>query len=164
MKRSAGWLGAILLAAVVLSLAYASWKASRSAREHFCAACQRPIHDRARTVALAASRRQQFCCPACALTAGHQTGAAVRIIELTDYETGVAVNPAEAYIVRDSDVNLCMQSHGPVDQDKQPTVTHFDRCTPSLIAFARLEAAARFLTGHGGRIVRFSNLAATLGE
>ena len=45
-----------------------------------------------------------------------------------------------------------------VSGDKQPMHVHFDRCSPSLLAFAKREAAEAFMREHGGRMVRFSEL------
>ena len=101
-----------------------------------------------------------FCCPACALTAHDQNGKAVRVVELTDYETNAALSPDRAYVVRGSDVNPCAQSDGPVGPDKQPTVVHFDRCSPSLLAFATGQSAASFAREHGGEVFSFSDFAA----
>jgi hypothetical protein len=106
-------------------------------------------------------RRELFCCPACALTTHDQDGRPVKIVELTDYETGSPLAPSQAYMVRGSDVNTCAQQHGPVGPDKQPTHVHFDRCSPSLLAFVGREAAARFAKEHGGDLLSFSELAAS---
>jgi hypothetical protein len=107
------------------------------------------------------NRRELFCCPACALTTHDQDGRPVRIVELTDYETSSPLAPSQAYMVRGSDVNTCAQQNGPVDQDKQPTVVRFDRCSPSLLAFVGRDAAARFAKDHGGEVLSFSELAAS---
>lgn len=64
-------------------------------------------------------------------------------------------------MVRGSEVNMCAQQHGPMAQDKQPTMVHFDRCSPSLLAFVGREAAARFAKEHGGEVLSFSELAAS---
>ena len=161
MKRNAVWLGGAVMMAVVLGLGYAGWRISRSSEPQVCQVCSRPIHAHSRTVGLVADRRELFCCPACALTTHDQNGRPVRIVELTAYETSSPLSPSQAYIVRGSDVNACAQQHGPVDQDKQPTIVHFDRCSPSLLAFVGREAATRFAKEHGGKVLSFSELAAS---
>ena len=161
MNHKGVWLGAAVMLAVVLGLGYAGWRISRSSEPQVCQACSRPIHAHTRTVGLVGDRRELFCCPACALTAHDQTGRALRIVELTDYETNSPLSPSQAYMVRGSDVNTCAQQHGPVDPDKQPTVLHFDRCSPSLLAFVGRQAAARFAREHGGEVLSFSELAAS---
>ena len=161
MNRRGAWVSAACLLAVVLGLGYVGWRTWRSSDAQVCQVCSRPIHSHTRTVGLVGSRRESFCCPACALTAIDQSGRAVKIIELTDYETNYALDPGKAYLVRGSDVNTCAQQHGPVDADKQPTVVHFDRCSPSLLAFTRREAAATFARQHGGDVMTFPELAAS---
>lgn len=164
MKRTGVWLGVAFLLAALLGLGYAGWRTWRASEAQVCQACSRPIHSHTRTVGLVGNHRELFCCPACALTTHDQSGRAVRIVELTDYETNSALAPSQAYLVRGSDVNMCAQRHGPVDPDKQPTAVHFDRCSPSLLAFARQDAAARFAKAHGGDVLSFSDLAATYSQ
>ena len=161
MNHKGVWLGAAVMLAVVLGLGYAGWRISRSSEPQVCQVCSRPIHAHTRTVGLVGDRRELFCCPACALTTHDQNGRPVKIVELTDYETSSPLAPSQAYIVRGSDVNICAQQHGPVAPDKQPTIVHFDRCSPSLLAFVGRDAAARFAGEHGGEVVSFSELAAS---
>lgn len=101
------------------------------------------------------------CWPARAMTTHDQNGRPVKIVQLTDYATNSPLAPSQAYIVRGSDVNTCAEQHGPVDPDKQPTMVHFDRCSPSLLAFSGRDAAARFASEHGGDVLSFSELAAS---
>ena len=160
MKRKAVRLGAAVMLAVVAGLGYAGWQISRSSQPQVCQACSRTIHAHTRSVGLVGGHRELFCCPACALRTHDQNGRPVKIIELTDYATNFPLAPSRAYLVRGSDVNMCAQQHGPVDADKQPTMVHFDRCSPSLLAFVSREAAARFAREHGGEILSFSEPAA----
>jgi hypothetical protein len=155
------WLGAAVMLAVLLGLGYAGWRIFLSTEPRVCQACSRPIHAQSRTVALVGNRRELFCCPACALTTHDQNGRAVKILELTDYETSSPLSPSQAYVVRGSDVNTCAQQHGPMGPDKQPTIVHFDRCSPSLLAFVSREEAAGFAREHGGEVLSFSELAAS---
>jgi hypothetical protein len=112
-----------------------------------------------RTVAIFEGRQEAFCCPACALTEHRQTGRAVRVVRFTDFDTGAAVPPERAFLVRDSDLNMCAHRHVMMGADKHASGEHFDRCSPSIVAFASDEAAARFVDAHGGRVVRFPELA-----
>src|SRR5512139_2580623 len=109
MKRRGAWVGAACMLAVVLGLGYVGWRTWRSSDVQVCQVCSRPIHSHTRTVGLVGSRRESFCCPACALTTHDQSGRAVKIVELTDYQTNSALDPSKAYLVRGSDVNTCAQ-------------------------------------------------------
>ena len=74
--------------------------------------------------------------------------------EMSDYSTGAKLDPAKAYLVRGSDVNLCTRhEHAPVDADKHPAAMAFDRCLPGVLAFANRGEAQAFLSEHGGRLV-----------
>jgi hypothetical protein len=61
--------------------------------------------------------------------------------------------------VRNSDVNPCLRHHPAVDENSQPLEAHFDRCSPSVLAFQDQKAAAAFASEHGGQVVRFSDFA-----
>ena len=161
MNHKRAWLGAAVVLVVLLGLGYAGWRISRSSEPRVCQVCSRPIHAHSRTVGLVGNHQELFCCPACALTTHDQNDRPVKIVELTDYETGSPLAPSQAYIVRGSDVNTCAQQHGPVAPDKQPTIVQFDRCSPSLLAFVGRDAAARFAQEHGGEVVSFSELEAS---
>jgi len=160
VNRKGVWLVAPVVLAVVLGLGYAGWRIFRSSEPQVCQVCGRPVHAHSRTVALVGDRRELFCCPACALTTHDQDGKPVKILEVTDYETSFPLVPSQAYVVRGSDVNTCAQLHGPVDSDKQPTHVHFDRCSPSLLAFVGRAEAARFAREHGGEVLSYSEFVA----
>ena len=153
------WFGAFLVLAVVLSISYAGLRWVKASDDNICAVCKRPVHAHSRTVALVDGRKQVYCCPTCALSEHHQDGRQVRVTELTDYATGAKLPPAQAWIVRGSDVNPCIRREGLLDADKRMAPIEFDRCAPGLLAFARREDAAAFMAQHGGRLVPFEELA-----
>lgn len=146
----------ILAAAAV----YTGRTITRASAAQVCDACRRPIHARSKTVGLMGNRREVFCCPACALTAHRQSGHAVRLVELTDYSTGAKLSPEAAFLVRDSDVNLCARQHAMVDEAKHTTAEHFDRCSPSILAFSTRQAGESFAAVNGGTLLSFRELAA----
>ncbi|MCZ2075816.1 MAG: nitrous oxide reductase accessory protein NosL [Bryobacterales bacterium] len=136
----------------------ASCRSPQSRVAQLCDACRRPLHANSATLAEMGGRRQVFCCPACALSARTQGSDGFRIAALTDYATGKTLAPEAALLVRGSDVNLCARVRPLIDEVKEPHPVHYDRCTPSLIAFADKTAAARFMEAHGGRVMRFDEL------
>ena len=75
------------------------------------------------------------------------------IVEVTDHETGDAIDAREAYVVVGSDVNYCMRDHAHLTETKQPVPKSFDRCAPSMICFRRLENAEAFQQEHGGELL-----------
>ena len=136
----------------------ASCRSPQSRVAQLCDACRRPLHANSATLADAGGRRQMFCCPACALSARTQGSDRLKIAAFTDYATGKALPPKAALLVRGSDVNLCARANPLIDEVKEPHPVHFDRCTPSLVAFGDKTAAARFIDAHGGTVVRFDEL------
>jgi hypothetical protein len=132
----------------------------RSSDAAECYACQRPIHAHSKTVASADGHSRIFCCPACALSQREQTGKPVAITQLTSYLTGEPLTPEAAYVVRGSDVNMCIRTQDIVSADKRAAALRYDRCAPSLYAFAQESEAARFASQHGGQVMLFPKAAA----
>jgi hypothetical protein len=154
------WFVALAIAVVAVALGYAGFRAYRGAQPESCYACQRPIHAHSRTVAVANGRSRLFCCPACALSEHEQEGKPVRITELTAFLTGAKLSPGDAYVVKGSDVNMCAHVHGTIDADKRPAGVLYDRCSPSLLAFAQRSEAIQFAHEHGGEVVPFKEVMA----
>ena len=150
------WIVTVAVVAIVLGVGYAALKAYRGSQPESCYACQRPIHMHSRTVALVNGRPRLFCCPACALSEHEQEGKPVQVTELTAFLTGAKLSPDDAFIVKGSDVNMCATTHGVIDADKRPAPVHYDRCAPSLIAFAKRSEAVEFAGAHGGQVFPFS--------
>jgi hypothetical protein len=136
----------------------ASCRSPQSGVAKLCDACRRPLHTNSATLAELGGRRQVFCCPACAVSARMQGRDRFKIAAFTDYATGKALTPSSALLVRGSDVNLCARVHPLIDEVKEAHPVHFDRCTPSFIAFSDKAAATRFIEAHGGTVVRFDEL------
>ena len=154
MKRRR-WLVGVLGVLAGFPLGYAGLRTFRSGDMAECYACKRPIHDHSKTAAFADGRSRLFCCPACALSQHEQSGKPVTITRLTSFFTGEPLAPQNAYVVRGSDVNMCIRDRGIIDADKQPAPLRFDRCAPSLYAFAQLSEASLFARQHGGEVMLF---------
>jgi hypothetical protein len=112
-----------------------------------------------RTLAVINGRSRVFCCPACALSEHEQEGKPIHIAELTDFLTGAKLSPDHAFVVKGSDINMCATKHEMMDADKRPADVHYDRCSPSLLAFGSQSDAAHFVREHGGEIRSFSEIA-----
>lgn len=160
MNRSQQVLGVGILLAVVLGLGYAGWRMRSSQASAVCRVCGRMVHADMRTVAIVGAKREVFCCPTCALSAGTQLHEAVRFEQLSDYETGHPLLPAKAFAVAGSDVVPCVRTHQMLNPDGLPIPMAYDRCSPSIINFATRAAAERFAYEHGGRVDTFLHLTA----
>ena len=152
------WLAVLAIAAVAIGLGYAAFNSYRSSQPEQCYACLRPVHAHSRTVALVDGKPRTFCCPACALSEHEQEGKPIRVTELTDYLTGAKLSPSGAFLVKGSDVNMCVRTHEILDVDKRAADLHYDRCLPSLLAFGRQDQAIQFAREHGGEALPFSQI------
>jgi hypothetical protein len=123
-----------------------------------CAACHRNINAKARAVVEVDGRREQVCCVRCGLTIERQEHQPVRLVEVTDYDSGKGLAPDAAYYVEGSSVMLCAHHEGAIDQSKQPFEMIFDRCMPSVFAFSSIEAARAFASNNGGVVLPLSRV------
>ncbi len=123
-----------------------------------CPICQREIHVKSHAVMELGGHVQRACCATCALTLGRQLNQPVRLTEVADYTTERPLQPEDAYFVQGSQVILCEHHEPLLTQDKQPSDRVFDRCEPSIFAFARREEAEAFATRNGGMILRLPQL------
>lgn len=149
------WLAVLALVAVAIGLGYAAFNYYRHSQPEQCYACLRPIHAHSRTVAIVDGKPRTFCCPACALSEHEQERKPIRITELTDYVTGARLSPSGAFLVKGSDINMCVRAHSMLDTDKRAAQLHYDRCLPGLLAFAREDQAMQFAREHGGQVLPF---------
>ena len=156
------WFAGLVCVLAVLALGYTGWKSFAHTDADQCYACNRPIHAHSKTVAFIGGRSRLFCCPACALSQHQQTGKPIRVTQLTAFPTGKALSPDNAYVVRASDLNMCERTKELVDGDKRAADLRYDRCAPSLIAFAERSDAVQFAREHGGEVMPFSQAAAAL--
>jgi hypothetical protein len=151
-------------AAVAGSLLAGYWFALRSEPE-LCAACHRNINDQARAVVQVDERRETVCCVRCGLTIGRQEHRQVRLIQVTDYNSGKSLQPDAAYYVEGSRVMLCdHHQETRLDPAKRPYDIVFDRCMPSVFAFASQQDAAAFASSNGGSVLILSQLVEEVGK
>ena len=158
------WFVVLVVVAVAVGLGYAAWHVYGGSQTEQCYACQRVVHAHMRTMAMINGKPRVFCCPACALSEHQQEGKPIRITELTAFLTGGKLSPNQAFVVKGSDVNMCARTQELIDADKRPADLHYDRCAPSLLAFALRREAAEFARVHGGEVILFSELASAFGQ
>lgn len=152
-------LAAAVILALAVGLAYYFWPA----QEQLCPVCQRPIH-RATSyyVTLGNGKTVELCCPRCGLRF-QEDGGDVRSVKVTDYESGKQLDPDKAVYVEGSSVHpCCTQEEIMKDQAGMEYERTWDRCLPSVIAFASKEAARRFQTQNGGELRTHEQLLAEI--
>src|SRR5262249_38958122 len=98
------------------------------------------------------------CCPRCGLSLLAPGQEATAGAQASDYQTGRPLPAEQAVYVRGADVAPCCSPNIVVTDAKVHLEKCFDRCYPSVIAFAQPEAALAFVKRHGGEIVKFDTL------
>ncbi len=145
-------IAAIVLLVIVAGLLLAGrWSVHETSHES-CGICQRHINPQAGVIAEIGTRRVHVCCAHCAVTEGRQEHKPVRLIEVTDYNSGRKLDPARAWYVDGSRVVACTHDMGRMNEMKQMEMTAFDRCSPGTFAFDSREAAYVFSAKNGGTI------------
>ncbi len=141
----------VLLAMVGGLLVAGNWSLHRRSEE-VCGICARHISSQAGVIAEVGGRRYHVCCAHCVVTEGLQEHKPVKLIEVTDYNSGRKLEPSHAWYVDGSRVVACTHDMTRMDEMKQVERTSFDRCSPGTFAFASREDAEGFAAKNGGAV------------
>lgn len=143
---------------LVGTVAVGAWYVLHEHPPAFCDISGRPIHATMHTVVKVNGKTRHACCARCALILASQTDQQIEIQEVTDYVTARRLPAADAYYVDGSQVEVCSAPRLRVDESRTPYVRLFDRCSPSLLAFARENEARDFIAHYGGSLKRLDVL------
>jgi hypothetical protein len=144
-------LAVICLAAL---LAYFVWEGRIAGGKPVCEVCKRIIHtETSFRILRPDGSMKAVCCPRCGLAAVIQNGG--RVLEAVDYSSKKRIQAAEAIYLEGSDIMECCSSTGFRSDEAAYREMDYDRCMPSLLAFARREDAEIVQQKHGGRIISF---------
>jgi hypothetical protein len=102
--------------------------------------------------------RRTVCDPRCPLTFQEETGRAVHLLRVTDYNTGERFDAKEAYYVVASDVAPDAHTQALRASPAETAYLHWHRCLPSVLAFRREADARNFQREHGGKLSRLADL------
>jgi hypothetical protein len=119
------------------------------------------------TLHLQGGRSVETCCPRCGLHAIEQRRLEVASLEVRDFDTARTIDARAAFYVEGSDVSPCSSMHGaspPRDERGCCLRTVYDRCLPSVLAFASSARAAEFARGHGGTVRSLGEIAVRRGS
>jgi hypothetical protein len=152
----------ILAAVIGLGLVGAAvaggWYVLRGRPPAFCELSGRPIHGNMHTLVKVNGKTRHACCARCALILGGHTDQKIEILEVTDYVSGGHLPASDAYYVEGSRVEVCSAPRLRIDESRTPFVRLFDRCSPSLLTFARADEAREFIANYGGSLKRLEEL------
>jgi len=156
-------------AALVLLVALLLVAAWTNACRHELASCELCGRGECRNMTLVVTRadgsRQQTCCARCGARAVASDARPVTSIRVRDFDTAAPIDVERAVFVEASDIHPCrgMVSNPPLDERGCCLKTVYDRCEPSVVAFASADAAGRFMERHGGTRTTWAALIAGVG-
>ena len=126
-----------------------------------CSQCGRDeCRNLAFTVGLANGSTVKMCCPRCALRYLSEKQPAVTMLSVRGFADARTLEARKAYYVEGSDAHPCTSHEGsaPVDERGCCLKSVYDRCEPSLLAFASVQQAESFAREHGGFVRTFDAL------
>jgi hypothetical protein len=159
MHRKTIFAGIVSLGAV-LALLGGGWYLVNRRNAEVCPFSGRRIHPQTRALVSIGGRRYQTCCVRCAIIEAQQTGKPLRVLKVADFETTKLLDPDKAWFVEGSQVNLCMSmSPAAVSPGRESVYRRaFDRCSPSVYAFANEQQARAFIVQRGGVLKHLKDL------
>lgn len=147
------------LSTLICLLALAALSCSRAPRS--CPVCRREeCRGFAFRILLANGKTLDTCCPRCGLEYLHAINQQARTMAATDFNNGKWVDAAQAVYVMGSDVSHCSMNEAQRDAYGCCYYKSFDRCEPSVLAFASKEEAQAFTKLHNGRLLDYEDLRA----
>ena len=124
-----------------------------------CAVCDRAeCKGMAFRMTLENGKVVETCCARCAMHYLENHHQQARRMEATDFATGHWVDATHAVYVSGSDVHPCAAMQTLRDPQGCCMLKTYDRCLPSLVAFAAKDQASEFQKGHGGQLVAFQEI------
>ncbi len=159
MARKVSIAGIALLVVVAGLLIAGEWSVQRRAEE-VCGICARHISPQAGVIAEIGGLRRHVCCAHCAVTEGLQEHKAVRLIEVTDYNSRRKLDPSRAWYVDGSRVVACTHEMTRMGEMKQVERASFDRCSPGTFAFSTRSEADAFAAQNGGAVLDLEHMLA----
>lgn len=120
--------------------------------ESICSVCKRPLHPAQRFIVLSQNgRERRACCPRCGLRFAIESGA--KPSQATDFSNGKLITVESAFYLEGSDLMQCCTSTPMRTDSGMICDMHYDRCMPSLVAFASFQNTRAYQQEHGGRLI-----------
>lgn len=126
-----------------------------------CFVCQRPLHPSQTYIVLSQNgRERRACCPRCGLRFAIESGQ--KPSQATDFSNGKLIAAETASYLEGSDLMQCCASATMRADSGMICDMHYDRCLPSLVAFANLQNARTYQQEHGGRLLDLAGARASV--
>jgi len=133
---------------------YFVWAGRIAGGKPVCEVCKRVIHaETSFRIVRPDGSIEDVCCPRCGLAAVIQNGG--HALDAVDFTSKKRIRAPEALYLEGSDIMECCSTTGFRSDEGAYQEMDYDRCMPSLLAFARREDAEAVRQKHGGRIISF---------
>jgi hypothetical protein len=150
-----------LVAIVGVSVLAYRWEASRS--PSVCQVCGRDIPKQTAYRLDTTDGTIKACCPSCAMHFMLHNPGKVRESWASDFSSGRLIRAATAYYDEGGNAQYCTAHHPGVERGPQGVSTRvYDRCLPTLVAFATRDEAETYRKLHGGRILNYNQAVESL--
>ncbi len=153
-KMKIGTLVGLAVICVAALTGYYVWTGRIAGGTPLCDVCKRVIHPATSfRIVETNGKVKSTCCPRCGLTSVIKNGG--KVLDAVDFSTQKRIAATVAIYLEGSDIMECCSSTGfRADQGSYQEID-YDRCMPSLLAFARREDAEAVRQKHGGNIISF---------
>jgi len=153
-RSKTGAFAGLAVICVAALLGYFVWAGKIAGGKPVCEVCKRVIHtETSFKIVRPDGSMKAVCCPRCGLAAVIQNGG--RVLEAVDFTSKKPIRAAGAIYLEGSDIMECCSDTGFRSNEGAYQEMDYDRCMPSLLAFARREDAEIVRQTHGGRIISF---------
>jgi len=122
-----------------------------------CAFCKREIHRGMMAITEVNGDEAKACCASCAMTFQNEHKEA-SLKRVTDFTSDTGLDPSKAIFVYGSTYDACSAGQDVVRDVHSTYFTCYDRCSPSIVAFAKRADAESFQRKQGGRIVALAEV------
>jgi hypothetical protein len=149
----AGTFAGLAMICLAALLSYFVWSGRIAGGEPVCEVCKRVLHNEtAFRIAGSDGSIRAVCCPRCGLAAVILNGG--QALDAVDFSTRKRIRAAEAIYLEGSDLMECCTNKAGFRSDAGTyEKMNYDRCMPSLLAFAKREDAEMVRQKHGGHIL-----------
>ncbi len=148
----------IIAIAGLVGAAILRYEATRRS-SHPCQVCTRPIHEGTGYRLALAKGSESACCPRCGIHFVLQHPGVVQAAFATDFFSGTEIPAASAYYVEGGDEEHCASVQPLVRKEQVGSASlAFDRCLPTVVAFASDSDAQKYHSEHGGKVLSYTEL------
>ena len=156
MARRLVFSASMLVVAILVGAAVLHYESGRLGP--FCQVCGRAVHAGMGYRLELAARSEIACCPRCAMHYDLSHPGTVKQAYARDFYTQAEILAEKAFYVEGGNEVYCAHVQ-PLDRKEAQgsAVLVYDRCTPSLVAFATEDGANKYRAKHGGRLLNYAD-------